>query len=123
MKCPRCQSDDVTRSRRRLVDRLVQPIVRGRILRCRDCHKRFWVGVEWGAVILGALTAAVTVVVITAMVIVAARQSHRETPAPVPVQARRYRIPRPIRPANLPPLSSVPTPNAQGTESTPAGDR
>lgn len=31
--------------------------LRAQVYRCRDCKKRFWVGVEWGKVILVTLSA------------------------------------------------------------------
>ena len=31
MECPKCHSDDLTRSRRRLVERLILPLVRAQV--------------------------------------------------------------------------------------------
>src|ERR1700743_756067 len=77
MQCPRCQSDDIARSRRTLLDRLVLPLIRGKVFRCRDCHKRFWVGVEWSSLILGTLTLVVTAAIVLGLVVVSsARRQH-----------------------------------------------
>jgi hypothetical protein len=110
MECPHCHSDDVTRSRRRFMDRLFLPFLRGEVYRCRDCHKRYWVGVQWGVVILGFLTATVTAGVILAMVVSHQRRDDEVTAAPPRV--RRVRPVRPAFPRGLPPLSSIPAPKA-----------
>lgn len=85
------------------------PIVRGQAQRCRDCKHRFWVGVEWGRVVLGALAAMVAGGVIVTMVLV---RQHQAQPADVP--APQVPTPRRIRPMppGLPPLSSVPSPDS-----------
>jgi hypothetical protein len=87
----------------------VLPIVRGQVQRCRDCKHRFWIGVEWTRVVLGALAAMVVAGVIVAMVLVRQHQAQpaRDVPAP---QVRRRRF-RPL-PPGLPPLSSVPSPDS-----------
>lgn len=110
MECPQCHSDDITRSRHRLLDRLVLPVLHGEVFRCRDCHKRFWVNVHWGTVVLGFVTAMVTAVIAVAMV--AAHQTKvDEVSAPqAPAPVRRPRRIRPAFPGGLPPLSSVPAP-------------
>jgi hypothetical protein len=109
MECPHCHSDDVTRSRRRFLDRIALPVLRAEVFRCRDCKKRFWVNVQWSTVILGCMTAMVTLVVIVAMVAThrnRVEESEREAAAPI----RRARPFRQAFPKGLPPLSSVPSP-------------
>ncbi|HEX4277376.1 MAG TPA: hypothetical protein VHZ74_18595, partial [Bryobacteraceae bacterium] len=108
MQCPYCQSDDVTRSRRKFWERFVLPLMRAHVMRCRDCHKRHWIGVEWGLVILGGLIMVVGAGVV-AGVIVAHRNQAEATPAPRIQRPRRIRPIQPL-PSGLPPLSSVPTP-------------
>lgn len=112
MECPHCHSDDITKSRRKFVDRLFLPVLRGEVQRCRDCRKRFWVDTRWGSVVLGFVTVMVAAVVVVAMV--AAHHSRVEeasaAAAPVPVPIRRVRRPRAPFPTGLPPLSSVPAP-------------
>jgi hypothetical protein len=113
MQCPKCQSNDIQRSRRRLLDHALLPLVRAQVYRCRDCKKRFWAGVQWGPVILGSLTFAVVAVV--AVVMVAAHHSQgQKSPAPEPTPVLRSRPVRPM-PRGLPPLSSVPAPKDTGT--------
>src|SRR5580704_13311054 len=70
IECPKCQSTDVTRSRRRFWERVVLYFLRAQVYRCRDCKKRYWVGIEWGKVILGTLTAVVVTGVIATIVVV-----------------------------------------------------
>lgn len=109
--CPHCQSDDVKRSRRKFWERFVLAALRAQVYRCRDCRKRHWVGVEWGAVILGCLVFVVAGGVVTAAIVV-----HRNQVAaaqnPPPVRAPRPRRIRPLEPlpSTLPPLSKVPAP-------------
>ena len=86
------------------------PIVRGQVHRCRDCKHRFWIGVEWGRVVLGALTAMVVTVVIVAMVVIRQKQVQSKADVPEP-SVRRIRRTRPL-PPGLPPLSSVPSPDS-----------
>jgi hypothetical protein len=101
MQCPKCNSDDVTRSRRKFWERGALLAVRAQVFRCRDCHHRFWNGVEWGVVILGSLAAAVTAIVF--VVIVMSRQSRNDinVTRDVPRTVRRYRVPRGL-PMGLP---------------------
>jgi hypothetical protein len=114
LQCPKCQSDDVTRSRRKFWERFVLYCLNAQVFRCRDCKKRFWVGVEWGRVILGTMTAVVITGVIATMVFVL---RHKEPPAPVQTAApARQRRRLPPLPKGLPPLSSVPLPADEKTE-------
>jgi hypothetical protein len=87
----------------------VLPIVRGQAQRCRDCKHRFWVGVEWTRVVLGALAAMVVAGVVVAMVLVRQHQNQPKPDVPTP-QVRRRRL-RPL-PPGLPPLSSGPRPDS-----------
>lgn len=115
MVCPKCQSSDVTRSRRKFWERIVLYFLRAQVYRCRDCRKRYWIGVEWGNVILGTLTAVVVTGVIATIVVVHRNQAQLAPAQPkIPVR-RRQRLP-PL-PKGLPPLSSVPYP-ATGTDTT-----
>ncbi|HWF08021.1 MAG TPA: hypothetical protein VG297_06130 [Bryobacteraceae bacterium] len=110
MQCPYCQSDDITRSRRKLWERFVLAALRAQVYRCRDCRKRHWVGVEWGAVILGSLVVVVAVGIVGA-VIVAHRNQKVIEAAPRVIAPRPRRI-RPLQPLppGLPPHARVPAP-------------
>src|SRR5580658_3679517 len=76
MRCPRCLSKEVSSSRRISWERLVLPILRAHVYRCRDCKHRFRVGVEMGGIILGTVLA-VTAFVIAAIVLVENQQEDR----------------------------------------------
>jgi hypothetical protein len=106
MQCPYCQSDDVKRSRRKFWERFVLPLLRAQVYRCRDCKKRHWVGVEWGAVILASLLLVVAGGVVAAVIVVHSNQQADDAP-PV-VKAPRPRRIRPLQPlpSGLPPASS-----------------
>src|SRR5579863_461434 len=108
MQCPRCQSDDIKRSRRKFWERIVLHVLKAQVYRCRDCRHRYWVGVQWNHVILGTLAAVIVAGVVTTMVLVRYNQTHRPPSAP-PIPVRRRRRVQPL-PPGLPPLSSVPAP-------------
>jgi len=107
MECPKCHSDDVTRSRRKFGERLILPVMRAQAYRCRDCKHRFWVGVQWRLVILGFLSAAIAAGF--ALAITFAHESREQEVAQrtTPRKVRRIRTPLP---RGLPPLSAVPRP-------------
>ena len=75
MRCPRCQSSDVTTSRR-LFHRLLLPIMRARFAHCRNCNEWFW-DIEWAALIVMVSIAVVLVAVVTG--IVTLRQTRNAT--------------------------------------------
>jgi hypothetical protein len=110
MECPKCHSDDVTRSRRKLAERLFLPILRAQVYRCRDCKNRFWVGVQWRFVILGFLSAAIAAGFAVTIMFVHESRQRQAAEADAPTQVQSYRAPRPRIPRGLPPLSSVPRP-------------
>ncbi len=85
-------------------------------MRCRDCHKRFWVDTHWGGVVLGLVTVMVTAVVVVVMVAVHRNKEDQVSAEAAPVPIRPVRRPRPAFPSGLPPLSRVPT----RTDGTPA---
>ena len=72
-------------------------------MRCRDCRKRFWVGVEWSSVILGFLTMTVTASLLVGVVLAHQASVQKAAAKPVVAAKRRYRQPMP----KLPPLSSI----------------
>jgi hypothetical protein len=119
LKCPQCQSNDIARSRRKLWERFVLFTLRAQVYRCRDCRRRFWVGVEWGKVILGALTAAVAMGVVV-LIVAVYRNQEKPKPVPPPVRAKKLRRVKPL-PKGLPPLSSIPAP-VTGVEVPGRGD-
>ncbi len=116
MECPQCHSDDVKRSRRTLLERLLLPMLRAQAFRCRDCRKRFWIGVQWSSVILGVLTMTMVAGVVTTMLVV--HQARKDAQSVPPVAVKRYKRRRPSVPQGLPPLSSVPRPADVATAST-----
>jgi hypothetical protein len=77
MQCPRCLSVEIVKSRRSSWERVVLPVLRAEVYRCRDCRWRFRVGVEMGGLILGTVLAVVTAVVIAAMLLVGHRNEDR----------------------------------------------
>jgi hypothetical protein len=87
-------------------ERFVLFALRGQAYRCRDCRRRFWIGIEWGPVILGALTVVVVAGVVTAMVLV--RRSQQAVAATPPPPRVRRQSSFPQLPRGLQPLSSVP---------------
>lgn len=101
------------RSRRRLRERIVLFALRAQVYRCRDCKKRFWVGIEWGKVILGTLSAVFVTGVIVTMVVVYRNQQPPVQAPPKTSLRKRRRLPP--MPKGLPPLSSVPLPAGDGT--------
>ncbi len=86
-------------------ERFVLFALRGQVYRCRDCKRRFWIGVEWGPVILGALTVVVVTGVVTGMVMVRRRQQAVAATPPPPIGRRRSSFTR--LPPGLPPLSGL----------------
>lgn len=117
LECPRCHSNDVKRSRRTFSERLILPMVQGRVFRCRDCKKRFWVDIQWSGVILAFLSMTVMAGVIAAVVVVhQMRVAEAAAASTKAVQVRRYRIRRRPMPKGLPPLSSIPRPAEDTSE-------
>lgn len=110
MECPHCHSDDVKRSRRKFHERLVLPLLRAHVVRCRDCKKRFWIDVQWSSVILGFLTIAVTAGVITGVVMAHETRTAESLAAARKAQVKRLKVRRMAIPKGLPPLSRVARP-------------
>ena len=91
------------------------PILQGEPYRCRDCKHRFWVGVKWGGLVLGTVTVLVVAALIVTIVVV--RQERNAPTAKAAVRVRRLRRIRPLPiPRGLPPLSSVPAPDADQSD-------
>jgi hypothetical protein len=108
LKCPKCHSDDVKRSRRKFWERFVLPLLAAHVHRCRDCKHRFWVGTQWYRLVLASIALFFVGGIAVTMVLV---KQARDQPATAPAlrpRARRRRLPPP--PPGLPPLSQVPRP-------------
>lgn len=109
LKCPKCHSDDIKRSRRKFWERFVLPLLAAHVHRCRDCKHRFWVGTQWNRVVFASIAVVfVGGIALTMVLVKQARDQPATVPAPQPVRARRPRLPPP--PPGLPPLSQVPRP-------------
>lgn len=120
MECPKCHSDDVKRSRRKIAERVILPIMRAQAFRCQDCKHRFWVGVQWRFVILGFLSVAMAAGFALAITFAHESREQQAAEAAAPKQqAPRYRPPRTGMPKGLPPLSSVPRPKDDPALATP----
>src|ERR1700761_542324 len=104
MRCSHCQSDDVVKSHRKLLERPLLFLLKAQVYRCRDCHRRFRAEAEWGPVILGFLVMVVAAGVALAMVV-----ARRSTPRVDAHPPRAVRLPKRARPLppGLPPLSGL----------------
>ncbi len=108
MECPKCHSDDVTRSRRKFWERFVLPLLSAHVHRCRDCKHRFWIGTHWSRLVFASIAVFFVVGIFTTVTLI---RKAKEAPPPVvqqPLRPRRRRLP-PL-PPGLPPLSQVPRP-------------
>jgi hypothetical protein len=111
MECPKCHSDDLTKSRRRFADTIFLPLLRAEVFRCRDCHKRFWVCVQWGPVVLVSTMAVLTTFLIVVVMFAHQRRADESSPVGPSTQPRGLTPFRPVfQKEGLPPLSSVPKP-------------
>ena len=88
MTCPRCQSHDVVKSHRKFVERMLLPVVKAEVFRCRDCRKRFWDGVQWAPIILCGLTMAFGAIIGLAMIAAHETQAQPKAP-PAPLHRPR----------------------------------
>jgi hypothetical protein len=109
-ECPRCHSDDVKRSRRRLIERALLPLMRAQVYRCCDCKKRFWVGDQLRLVMLGLVGAAVIAAFVATFMFAHETRGEAAATDSEPRVEQRYEAPRESLPKGLPPLSSVPRP-------------
>jgi hypothetical protein len=107
MRCPRCVSEELTRSRRNRWERLVFPVVRADAFRCRNCKKRFRVGLGWGVVILAILAAAVGVSVVAAIVFVDTRNDNRPKAERVTPRAAESSAPVATIPTTVPGVNNT----------------
>jgi hypothetical protein len=65
-KCPRCKSTWIKRSHSKAWERIVLFVLRARVYRCSDCHRRFWtsdIG-RTGVFVLGTLGSILVLLVI-----------------------------------------------------------
>jgi hypothetical protein len=102
-----------------MVERLILPVMRAQVHRCRDCKHRFWVGVQWRFVILGVLSVAMAGGFALAIMFAHQSREAEAAAADVPNNTRRYRVPQPV-PKGLPPLSAVPRPKDDQALANPA---
>jgi hypothetical protein len=103
-----------------MAERLILPVMRAQVYRCRDCKHRFWIGVQWRFVILGFLSVAMAAGFTMAVIFAHQSREAEAAAAAAPKKTRRYRTPRPAMPKGLPPLSAVPRPKDDPVLATPA---